>query len=118
MARALERQLAMGPALLMGSDCPALDAADLREAARALADHDAVLQPAEDGGYVLVGLARTIPGIFEGIRWGGPAVMADTRERLRAARASWRELPVRWDVDRPEDYRRLVASGLLGEARP
>ena len=42
--------------------------------------------------------------------------MRETRARLRAAGATWREMPARWDVDRPEDYRRLLASGLLAEA--
>lgn len=115
MARAFDRLLADGPALIIGSDCPSLRANDLRLAAVSLATHDAVFQPAEDGGYVLVGLARAAPGIFEGIRWGESSVMRDTRVRLRRAAATWREMPVRWDVDRPEDYRRLVTSGLLGE---
>ena len=118
MARAFERLLPAGPVLLVGSDCPALRPDDLRAAAGSLATHDAVIQPAEDGGYVLVGLTRPAPALFEGIRWGGPEVMRDTRARLRAAAISWRELPVRWDVDRPEDYRRLVASGLLAETDP
>jgi glycosyltransferase A (GT-A) superfamily protein (DUF2064 family) len=99
----------------VGSDCPSLGAADLLAAAASLATHDAVIQPAEDGGYVLVGMARPVPGLFEGIRWGEAGVMRETRARLRAAAATWREMPARWDVDRPEDYRRLVASGLLAE---
>jgi len=115
MARAFERLLANGPAILVGSDCPSLGAADLRAAASSLATHDAVIQPAEDGGYVLVGLSRAVPGLFERIRWGEASVMVDTRSRLRAAGARWREMPLRWDVDRPEDYRRLVVSGLLAE---
>lgn len=115
MARAFERLLDAGPVLLTGSDCPSLRAEDLRAAAGSLATHDAVLQPAEDGGYVLVGLARALPAIFEGVRWGEASVMRETRARLRAAGATWREMPVRWDVDRPEDYRRLVQSGLLAE---
>lgn len=118
MALALAQLLADGPALLVGSDCPALAAGDLRAAASSLTTHDAVFQPAEDGGYVLVGLSRPLPGIFDGIRWGEPGVMRETRERLRATGARWREMPVRWDVDRPEDYRRLLASGLLGEVPP
>jgi hypothetical protein len=115
MARAFERLLATGPALLVGADCPCLGASDLRAAAASLATHDAVVQPAEDGGYVLVGLARPVAGLFEAIRWGEASVMVDTRARLRSAGATWREMPVRWDVDRPEDYRRLLASGLLAE---
>jgi uncharacterized protein len=115
MARALETMLARGPALLIGSDCPALTADDLHAAARSLATHDAVFQPAEDGGYVLVGLSRGVPGLFEGIRWGEERVMRETRARLRAAKATWREFPARWDVDRPHDYQRLMVSGLLAE---
>ncbi len=115
MARAFERLLDSGPALLVGSDCPSLRPEDLRAAAGSLATHDAVIQPAEDGGYVLVGLGKAVPGIFEGIRWGESSVMRETRTRLRKAGATWREMPVRWDVDRPEDYRRLLSSGLLAE---
>lgn len=118
MARAFERLLAAGPALLIGSDCPSLGAADLQAAAASLATHHAVIQPAEDGGYVLVGLSRPVAGLFDHIRWGEATVLRDTRARLRAAAAIWREMPVRWDVDRPEDYRRLVATGLLAEKAP
>ncbi|MBK8322477.1 MAG: TIGR04282 family arsenosugar biosynthesis glycosyltransferase [Betaproteobacteria bacterium] len=115
MARALEAMLLQGPGLIIGSDCPALTVDDLHAAARSLATHDAVVQPAEDGGYVLVGLSKPVPGLFEGIDWGEGKVMRDTRLRLRAARATWRELPSRWDVDRPADYQRLTVTGLLAE---
>jgi uncharacterized protein len=115
MARALEAMLAHGPGLVIGSDCPALTVDDLHAAARSLATHDAVVQPAEDGGYVLVGLSKPVPGLFDGIDWGEGKVMRDTRTRLRAARATWRELPARWDVDRPADYQRLTVTGLLAE---
>jgi len=100
------------PLLVIGADCPALEPVDLRDAAFALERHDAVIAPAEDGGYVLVGLARAQP-IFDGMPWGGPQVLARTRERLRDAGASWHELRMLWDVDRPEDLARLQQSGLL-----
>jgi hypothetical protein len=101
--------------VLIGSDCPALRAADLRAAARALRrGADAVLAPAEDGGYALVGLRRARWGLFRGIAWGGPQVLAQTRARLRRARCKWVELRTVWDVDRPEDVARLRRSGLLG----
>ena len=98
----------------MGADCPALDARDLRRAARWLAGGaDAVFAPAEDGGYALVALRRVSPRLFAGIEWGGPRVMAQTRERLLALGWRWRELRTVWDVDRPEDYRRLQRASLL-----
>ena len=105
MARALARR---APALLIGADCPVLAAQHLRAAARALTDgYDAVLGPAEDGGYVLVGLAHAANGMFERIQWGSACVLAATRERLRTLGLDWFELPVLWDVDRPEDLARM-----------
>ena len=98
-----------GRALLIGTDCPALTSAHLRDAAAALqAGHDAVLGPAEDGGYVLIGLARTSPRVFDGIGWGGPDVLRDTRARLGALGWRWHELAELWDVDRPDDLARLA----------
>jgi len=100
--------------ILIGSDCPTLRARHLRQAARWLAGGaDAVFAPAEDGGYALIGLRRLSPRLFEGIQWGGAQVMAQTRARLAALGWRWRELPEVWDVDRPEDVRRLQRAGLL-----
>lgn len=100
--------------LLTGSDCPSLQAADLRAAACALRDgSDAVFGPAEDGGYVLAGLSQAMPALFDAMTWGTATVMEETRRRLRNLAWRWHELPVRWDVDRPQDYERLVREGLL-----
>jgi rSAM/selenodomain-associated transferase 1 len=109
MQRAFESALAGAErAILVGSDIPALSAQYIRDADQALArGHDAVIGPAEDGGYALIGLSRCDPELFRDIPWGGPEVLAETRRRL--ATLSWRssELPVLWDVDRPEDLERL-----------
>lgn len=104
--------------VLIGTDCPALTADDLRAAARGLAGgDDAVFVPAEDGGYALIALARCDAALFDGIAWGGATVMEDTRARLRRLNWRWHELDTRWDVDRPEDYERLLCSGLLDGVR-
>jgi glycosyltransferase A (GT-A) superfamily protein (DUF2064 family) len=66
---------------------------------------DAVLAPAEDGGYALIGMKRNLPRVFERIPWGEPGVYAITVERLAGRR--WRALRTVWDVDRPEDLERL-----------
>ena len=117
MRHAFDSLLADGrPAVLIGSDCPAMTAEELRAAAAALATHEAVFAPAEDGGYALVGLARRLDEIFHGIAWGSATVMAETRVRLAAAEVRWHERPRTWDVDRPEDYERLLREGLLREA--
>ena len=119
MLAALESVLATHPrALLLGSDCPALSARHLRQADRALREGtDAVFVPCEDGGYALIGLQRPEARLFDGIAWGGENVMADTRTRLTGLGWRWRELETLWDVDRPEDYARLVTSRLLDTRR-
>lgn len=102
------------PALLIGTDCPSITFAHLRECAAALREGaDAVFLPAEDGGYGLVGLARPTPQIFSDMVWSTHNVMEETRIRLRRLGLVWREPAVIWDVDRPEDVARLMASGLL-----
>ncbi len=105
MYRALHRHKR---AIVIGTDCPALRAADLRAAARRLrAGYRVVLAPAEDGGYVLIGAHRPPRALFDGIAWGGPDVFAQTLRRLRGLR--WSTLRTLWDVDRPEDLARLRA---------
>jgi rSAM/selenodomain-associated transferase 1 len=101
MSHALSRRL---PAVAVGSDCPSLTAADLVRACAALREGaDAVLGPARDGGYVLIGLARPAPWLFRNIAWGTDAVLEQTQAKLRRCGFVWHELPVRWDLDRPED---------------
>lgn len=95
------------PLLLMGTDCPLLSPGVLQQAANAMVHSDAVLIPAEDGGYVLIGLRRNLPQVFEGIDWSTPAVLAQTRARLRSSGATWQELAPLWDVDEPADWQRL-----------
>lgn len=105
-------------ALLIGTDCPALGARHLRAAAHALAaGNEAVFIPTEDGGYALVGLLRCDRRLFRDVPWGTAEVMAATRTRLRALGWRWAELDTLWDVDRPDDYARLQASGLLDSQR-
>jgi len=111
-----------GPLLLIGSDCPALTEAHLAAAASALVDerhagNDAVFIPAEDGGYVLVGLRHPQPQLFERIAWGSERVMTQTRQRLSEHGLRWVELPTLWDLDRPADLARLVTlAGFAGWA--
>jgi hypothetical protein len=109
MAFAVAEHARRGPVLLTGTDCPVLTAEHLRRAAAALAGGDgAVAFPAEDGGYVLIGLREPHPELFQGIPWGGDRVMAATRERLRALGLRWSEPATLWDLDRPADLDRLV----------
>lgn len=106
-------------AIALGTDWPLLDPATVTEACVALVEgHDAVLMPAEDGGYVLLGLRRYDEHVFEGIAWGGADVMQQTRERLTALQWHWREWSPTWDLDRPDDVRRAQAMGLFSWLSP
>lgn len=96
-------------AILVGTDCPVFDAANLRAAADALQPGvDLVFVPAEDGGYVLIGARRIDTRVFEDITWGSAAVMRQTRDRLLGLGWRWNEQPALWDVDRPADLDRLL----------
>ena len=111
MRNALASALARGDVpMLIGTDCPAIDADYLASASSALDTHDAVFGPVEDGGYALVGLARDVDA-FTGIAWSTPSVMAGTRATLQRSGTRWRELPTLWDVDTAEDLARWRAPG-------
>lgn len=108
MARAAERTLARGARIiLIGTDCPALGAAELQSAARALDTHDAFLQPTVDGGYALLALRAFHPLIFHDIRWSTDTVAFETL--CRAGRLGWcvRSRPPVHDIDEADDLRWL-----------
>jgi len=114
MGDALRRSLLRSPfVLLLGSDCPSITAADLQRAMSELAQgRDAVIIPAEDGGYGLIGLSRYHHSLFSEIEWGSEFVYAQTVERLRRLNWDWLALPMRWDVDEAEDLARLLDEGI------
>lgn len=95
--------------IIVGSDCAALTALHLQQVNEQLNVHTHVFIPAEDGGYVLIAATQRTNEIFENIDWGTDEVMGETREILNKAGVSFTELSVLWDVDRPEDYQRLLA---------
>lgn len=89
--------------LLIGSDCPALDGYRLGMAAAQLDSHDAVIHPARDGGYVLLGLARTDPSLFADIAWSTDTVAAITTTRIKALGWSLFVGDTLSDIDEPAD---------------
>ncbi len=113
MARAFRETLrSASTAVLIGTDCPSLTSDDLRTGVEVLRKGmDAVIGPAEDGGYVLIGLRRYASQLFNGIPWGTGDVLSQTRERLSGLGWEWHMLPEQWDVDRPEDLERLKREG-------
>jgi glycosyltransferase A (GT-A) superfamily protein (DUF2064 family) len=91
-------------AVLIGSDIVDFETADLVAALEALeAGHDAVIGPAADGGYWLVGLSAPMPTLFTGIDWGTAEVCTQTVARLASAGVHWTRIAERHDVDTPAD---------------
>jgi uncharacterized protein len=99
--------------ILIGNDCPALDGGYLQAACDALQEQSVVIGPAEDGGYVLLGLRCIDAALFSDMPWGTERVFDMTLQRLQ--QLDWRPalLPALWDVDRPEDLSRLAALNIL-----
>jgi len=124
MAGALDGALSRhANAILIGCDVPSLTVDDLRSARSVVESGRIVIGPAEDGGYVLIGVSRRhglkgpLGRYFTGMSWGGPDIMDATRRLLISLGEEWVELPARWDVDTPADLERLGGS-IAGDFSP
>lgn len=97
-------------ALIVGCDCPSLTGQDLEEALIALNQRGCcVLAPAEDGGYVLIGLNQPHPELFDNMPWGTGQVLEQTRTRIKHYNLHYQELKQQWDIDTPDDLARYHA---------
>jgi rSAM/selenodomain-associated transferase 1 len=95
--------------LLVGCDCPSLTADDFRQALTALKQGaDVVLAPAEDGGYVLIGVKQSQSELLNDVEmpWGTSQVLDITRKRIKQQQLKASEIRQQWDVDTPEDLAR------------
>lgn len=95
--------------LLIGTDCPGLTAARLREAAAALNSHNACLLPVSDGGYALLGLQKHLPSLFKAMPWSTASVSELTQQRILAEGWTLRVLESLHDIDEPQDLQWLPA---------
>lgn len=112
LTAAFEREFALGApaAVAVGSDHPALECRQIEEAFDCLSGgSDAVVIPADDGGYCAIGLAARVCArdVFSGIPWSSSRVLSATRERFAALGIDAAILEGAYDVDRPEDLERL-----------
>jgi rSAM/selenodomain-associated transferase 1 len=97
-------------ALLIGCDCPSLTIQDLEAALIALNQENyCVLAPAEDGGYVLIGLNQPHPELFDDIPWGTELVYKHTCARLKQYNLRYHALKQQWDLDTTKDLARYRA---------
>jgi rSAM/selenodomain-associated transferase 1 len=105
VARGFDAAFASGNqrVVVIGTDCPELDEPLLAQAFGALEQSDLVLRPARDGGYYLIGLNRSAPGLFRGIPWGSEQVLSATWSCAAGLGLRHTLLPPLDDVDRPTD---------------
>jgi uncharacterized protein len=105
MARAFEASFREGAiaTVLIGSDCPGLTSERLAAAFDALQSHPAVLGPATDGGYYLIGLRRPVPELFQGVNWGTDTVLRESLQILQNMGVRPMLLEPLHDLDRAED---------------
>lgn len=114
LRRAMDDALGAGEpwVIVVGTDCPALTPADVREAIGVLSGVDVVLGPAEDGGYWLLGVrggvAAAVGGLLEGIPWSTSGVYDETCRRVGVAGLRLHALRRLGDVDTLEDWRRWL----------
>lgn len=102
-------------AILVGADCPRLGADQIDKASEILQTQDAVLGPAADGGYYLIGLrwqsnVARFEQLFREVPWSTNQVLSVTHSRLETAGLSFAELESREDVDTIDELRNLRES--------
>jgi uncharacterized protein len=89
--------------IIIGTDCPGVNAQILATAFEKLYTCDLVIGPAIDGGYYLIGLQQPILELFTNIEWGTAEVFQKTVEIAQKLNLSQVNLPSLADIDRPED---------------
>jgi rSAM/selenodomain-associated transferase 2/rSAM/selenodomain-associated transferase 1 len=97
--------------IIIGTDCPELTKKYLLNAKEALSTgYDAVIGPAHDGGYVLIGFNTASKIIFSNIKWGKDTVLKETLENFKKLKLKYKILPPLHDVDTKEDLQYLKLS--------
>lgn len=115
MERTMRRALAETPCVLaLGTDSPGLPRRFIEGALETLETHDAVIGPADDGGFYLLGLRECQPGLLRGLPWSASETCSRTLARLTDRGLRVGVIPGWFDVDTAQDLKRLdrlLASG-------
>lgn len=101
--------------VVIGSDCPAIDAAYVEASIKALNGRDVVIGPASDGGYVLLATRRQSLPLFNAVDWGSERVLQQTLALAAQANLRVRLLDELSDIDRPCDLGEAERFGLLND---
>jgi rSAM/selenodomain-associated transferase 1 len=110
MARFIKHHLSCSAeaVVILGTDSPTVPVSYVERAFAELLHRQVVIGPATDGGYYLLGCARLLPPIFDGINWSSPSVLAQTMDRLQSAGSQPALLPPWYDVDTLADWQMLA----------
>jgi hypothetical protein len=119
MRNAIDEQLRAGAekVVIVGADSPWMGRVRIQHALRLLDKTEVVLGPSEDGGYYLIAARKMVANIFSQIQWGTAKVMPKTLRALRATRTTFRLLKRDFDLDQPEDLRRVAKMAARGKLR-
>jgi hypothetical protein len=96
--------------VFLGTDTPHLDAKLIVQSIDLLQQCDVAIGPSEDGGYYLLALKKPCSALFHDIQWGSEKVLLETTQRLDRQQIPFRLLEQNFDLDRPEDLKRLLQS--------
>jgi uncharacterized protein len=116
MAQAIQSAVQAGAqsVLVIGTDCPNVDALLLAQAFQSLQTHDLVIGPASDGGYYLIGLNQMIPELFQNMPWSTDRVLSQTIATAQQHHLAIALLPVLTDIDHPSDLPIWEQAKLMG----
>lgn len=92
--------------IIIGSDCAELTSKHIENAFDKLSHHTAVVGPAEDGGYYLLGLTEFRPELFGDVKWSTPEVFDQTMEIMEQNEMEYRLLETLNDIDTEEDFKK------------
>ena len=116
LAHALETRFSHGAqkVIVMASDTPGISKKVITSAIKSLDSHDIVIGPCYDGGYYLIGMKKTYPGLFTGINWSTDRVYRQTMDAIEKERLWVHELPKLIDIDTGEDLNKWVRENEAG----
>jgi rSAM/selenodomain-associated transferase 1 len=88
---------------IIGTDCLELSKDIIQQAFDQLVCYDAVIGPAKDGGYYLLGMKKPMPELFKNKAWSSDTVATDTIQNFKDLSLSYAQLAVLTDVDEEKD---------------
>jgi uncharacterized protein len=99
--------------IIIGADCPEIDASLIEDAFEVLREKDVVIGPAHDGGYYLFGMSKYIQDLFADIDWSTDRVFKQTMEKVYKNNLACTILRTLRDIDTWEDLCACFSSSFL-----